>query len=431
LVQELLHRDSFGVSIVTAMRIEIINTGTELMLGGILNTHQQWLCRRLTALGYIVARQTAVADRGDAIMEAVREALGRADLVITTGGLGPTSDDITRDLIAEMVGKKLVVDENVMERIENYFASRKRRMPESTKRQAEVPESSIVFQNDHGTAPGLAIEASPKRWLVLLPGPPRELRPMFDKDVVGFLSREFPTKSFVCRTLNTTGLGESFVEEKIDRPLAPLVEKGLELGYCARIGLVTVRFVAHGDGAEDLVANAEAIVRRILGPYIFSSGEQTIEESVVQLLTEEKKTVAVAESCTGGLICNRLTNVPGASAVLMAGMVTYSNESKQRLLRVHAQTLAAHGAVSEQVAREMAEGARKETGTHFGIAVTGIAGPGGGSAEKPVGTVFIAIADEKGTTVQQQFYPFDRETFKYAVSQQALDLLRRKALGRE
>lgn len=398
------------------------------MLGGILNTHQQWLCRRLTDLGYIVARQTAVADRGEAIIEAVREALGRANLVITTGGLGPTSDDITRDLIAELVGKKLIVDDGVMARIEKYFASRKRKMPESTKRQAQIPEGSVVFQNEHGTAPGLAIEAASKRWLVLLPGPPRELKPMFDKDVVALLQREFPTKKFVCRTLNTTGLGESFVEEKIDGPLAPLIKEGLELGYCARIGLVTVRFVAHGDHAEDLVSRAEAIVRRILGKFIFSTGDETMEEAVVRLLREQKKTVAVAESCTGGLICNRITNIPGASAVLMAGMVTYSNESKQRLLGVSAESLATHGAVSEQVAREMTEGARQRAGTDYSIAVTGIAGPTGGTPEKPVGTVYIAVAGPKGTTVQQQFYPFDRETFKYAVSQQALDLLRRTAL---
>ena len=413
------------------IRIEIINTGTELMLGGILNTHQQWLCRRLTDLGYIVARQTAVADRSDAIIDAVREAIGRADLVITTGGLGPTSDDITRDLIAELVGKKLVVDDEVIARMEKYFASRNRRMPESTKRQAQVPEGSVVFQNDHGTAPGLAIEAGSKRWLILLPGPPRELRPMFDKDVVALLQREFPTRKFVCRTLNTTGLGESFVEEKIDGPLEPLIKEGVELGYCARIGLVTVRFVAHGDRAEELVSRAEAIVQRVLGPYIFSTGEKTMEQAVVALLTEQKKKVAVAESCTGGLICNRMTNVPGASAVLMAGLVTYSNESKEQLLGVRAEILAAHGAVSEQVAREMAEGARKRGGTDYSIAVTGIAGPGGGSPEKPVGTVFIAVASDKGTTVQRQFYPFDRETFKYAVSQQALDLLRRAALAHD
>jgi nicotinamide-nucleotide amidase len=418
-------------------RIEIINTGTELMLGGILNTHQQWLCRRLTDLGYIVARQTAVADQGTQIIEAVRDALGRADLVITTGGLGPTSDDITRDLIAELIGKKLVVDNEVVARMEKYFAVRKRPMPESTKRQAQVPQGALVFYNNHGTAPGLALEVNPnnlraqggKSWLVLLPGPPRELRPMFDEDVVPFLGREFPTKKFVCRTLNTTGMGESTVEEKIDAPLAPLVKEGLELGYCARIGLVTVRFVAHGEGAEQLVARAEAIVKQNLGAHVYSAGEETLEQAVVQLLTEQQKTVAVAESCTGGLICNRLTNVPGASAVLMSGMITYSNEAKQALLGVSADTLDRYGAVSEHVAREMADGARRSAQTEYAIAVTGIAGPTGGTAQKPVGTVYIAVAGDGGTIVQRQFYPFDRETFKYAVSQQALELLRRIALG--
>lgn len=416
-------------------RIEIINTGTELMLGGILNTHQQWLCRRWTDLGYIVARQTAVADEGNAIVEAVREALTRADLVITTGGLGPTSDDITRDLIAELIGKKLVVDHQVIWRMEKYFALRHRTMPENSKRQAQVPEGAIVFYNNHGTAPGLALELNPNRlradsaksWLILLPGPPRELKPMFDEYLVPFLAREFPTNKFVCRTLNTTGIGESFVEEKIDGPLAPLVKEGLELGYCARIGLVTVRFVAHGEGAEELVSRAEAIVRDILGPCIYSVGEDTMEHVIVQLLTEQKKTVAVAESCTGGLICNRLTNVSGASAVLMHGMVTYSNEAKRTQLGVGAESLEKFGAVSETVAREMAEGARRVGKTDYAIAVTGIAGPSGGTQQKPVGTVYIAVSSDKGTTVQRQFYPFDRETFKYAVSQQAMELLRRTA----
>ena len=418
-------------------RIEIINTGTELMLGGILNTHQQWLCRRLTDLGYIVARQTSVADEGKQIIEAVREALGRADLVITTGGLGPTSDDITRDLIAGLIGKKLVVDDKVIARMEKYFALRKRLIPENAKRQAQIPEGAVVLYNNHGTAPGLALEVNPNRlragegksWLVLLPGPPRELPPMFDEDVVPFLAREFPTKKFICRTLNTTGLGESLVEEKIDAPLAPLVKEGLELGYCARIGLVTVRFVAHGEGAEALVARAETIVKQILGPHVYSVGEDSLEHSVVQILTERKKTLAVAESCTGGLICNRLTNVPGASAVLMSGMITYSNQSKRDLLGVSTGALDTYGAVSEHVAREMADGARRSARTDYAIAVTGIAGPSGGTPQKPVGTVYIAVAGEGGTIVQRQFYPFDRETFKYAVSQQAFDLLRRMVFG--
>jgi nicotinamide-nucleotide amidase len=418
-------------------RIEIINTGTELMLGGILNTHQQWLCRRLTDLGYIVARQTAVADEGKAIVEAVREALSRADLVITTGGLGPTSDDITRDLIAELIGKKLVADNEVIARMDKYFALRHRTIPENSKRQGQVPEGGTVFYNNHGTAPGLALEVNPnklraqgaKSWLILLPGPPRELRPMFDDDVVPFLARVFPTKKFVCRTLNTTGLGESFVEEKIDGPLQPLIKEGLELGYCARIGLVTVRFVAHGEGAEALANRAESLVRGILGPLIFSVDDETIEDAVVRLLAEREKTVAVAESCTGGLICNRLTNVSGASSVLMSGMVTYSNESKRDLLGVSAESLEKFGAVSEAVAREMAEGARGRAKTDFAIAVTGVAGPTGGTPQKPVGTVYIALASATGTIVQRQFYPFDRETFKYATSQQALELLRRVALG--
>jgi nicotinamide-nucleotide amidase len=249
---------------------------------------------------------------------------------------------------------------------------------------------------------------------------------MFTASVLPILLKEFPrAQTFVCRTLHTTGMGESAVEEKIAGPLQPLVKAGLELGYCARIGEVDVRLVARGEKAAGMVNQAEGIIRQLLGPLIFTDGDGTLESSLVQLLTSRNKTVALAESCTGGFIAHRITNVPGASAVLTGGLVTYSNEAKNNLLGVREETLASHGAVSEPVAREMAEGARSRLATDFALAVTGIAGPGGGSAEKPVGTVFIALAGDRETIVEKRFNPFDRETFKFVTSQQALDLLRR------
>lgn len=420
------------------MNVELINTGSELMLGRVLNTHQQWLCRRLADLGYVVTRQVAVADTGPDIEQAVREALGRADLVITTGGLGPTSDDITRDLVAQLLGRKLHEDAEALANIEKFFSARKRQMPVSTRVQALVPDDSIVLQNANGTAPGLAIVVKPNRfradanvsWLVMLPGPPRELRPMFTNQVVPLLRGALPLESeFVCRTLRTTGIGESLVQERINGPLASLVAQGLGVGYCAHVLQVDVRLAARGPAATMLVSKAEAIVRALLTKESFGEEDEELEAVIVRLLTARKQTLALAESCTGGALAQRLTNVPGASAVLLAGLVTYSNAAKQKFLGVRAETLAAHGAVSEAVARDMAEGARRETGADFALSVTGIAGPGGGSEAKPVGTVFIGLAGSANTKVLKQFNPYDRETFKQATANQALEMLRRVLVG--
>lgn len=417
------------------MRIEIINTGSELMLGRVLNTHQQWLCRQLADRGYVVDRQVAIDDSGPAIQGAVREALAHADLIIVTGGLGPTSDDRTRDLVASLLRRTLREDPVVGSHIERFFAGRNRAMPPSTRIQAMVPEGATVLMNAFGTAPGLVIDvpvassAEASRLLIMLPGPPRELRPMFLDQALPIVQERFPIGgAFVCQTLRTTGLGESQVEEKIAGALKPLTDAGLELGYCARPGEVDVRFVARSTRADALVDEAIRITRGLLTDSVFGEADELIEASVVQLLTERNQTVVLAESCTGGFIAHRLTNIPGASAVLLAGLVTYSNDAKQNLLGVRSETLAAHGAVSEAVAREMADGARARIGADYAVAVTGIAGPGGGTPEKPVGTVFLALSSANGTLALKRMNPWERETFKYVTSQQALDLLRRKIL---
>ncbi len=412
---------------------ELINTGSELMLGRVLNTHQQWICRQLADLGFVVSRQTAVPDTGEDIQTAVQESLGRADLIITTGGLGPTSDDITRDRIARLLGKPLRLDAAVLEQIARRFALLKRPMPESTRVEALVPEGALVLPNQHGTAPGLAIEVRPNpfrpgqsSWLIMLPGPPRELRPMFTDSVVPLLRRALPLSSaFVCRTLRSTGIGESMVEERVGPALREFVESGLQLGYCARPGQVDVRLAAQSPDAARLVSEAEAVVRRQLGHHLYGTDQDDLESVLIQRLTQRGETLALAESCTGGGIADRLTNVPGASAALLAGFVTYSNAAKQKLLGVSAEALAQHGAVSEVVARQMAEGARRETGANYALSVTGIAGPSGGTAAKPVGTVFIGLAGPFDTKLEPHFNPWDRETFKQVTAQQALDLLRR------
>ena len=258
------------------MNVEIVNTGSELMLGRVLNTHQQWLCRRLADLGHVVTRQVAIADTGGEIQQAVREALSRADLIITTGGLGPTSDDLTRDLIAELLGKKLIENQDVLAHIENFFAKRNRPRPAKTSVETFVPEDALVFLNQFGTAPGLAMRVDAdggmaqrpssilhppsSRWLIMLPGPPRELRPMFDDSIVPLIKREFADEIFACRTLRTTGLGESTVQDKVENDLLPLLKCGLEVGYCARPGAVDVRLTASGAGAEKIVQIGRAHV---------------------------------------------------------------------------------------------------------------------------------------------------------------------------
>jgi nicotinamide-nucleotide amidase len=417
------------------MHVELINTGSELILGRVLNTHQQWLCRELADAGYLVSRQLAVPDAGADIQQALQESLTRSDLVIVTGGLGPTSDDVTRTFIAQLLGKGLHEDPAIIEHIRGFFQARGRPMPDSTRIQAQVPDGALVLPNPHGTAPGLAMEVRPNpfrpdrapSWIFMLPGPPRELRPMYEASVVPLLQRVLPPPALcVCRTLRSSGIGESLVEERIATDLQSLMGKGLQVGYCARPGQVDVRFVAQGAAARELVDEACAWVRTRLGRHVYGEEDDEIESALVSELTRRGETLSLAESCTGGLLAHRITNVPGASAVLMAGMVTYSNESKQSLLGVRSETLAQHGAVSEAVVREMVEGARHRTGTTYAVGVTGIAGPGGGSQEKPVGTVHIGLAAPSGTTAIRRHNPFDRETFKNVTAQQAMELLWRE-----
>ncbi len=418
------------------MEIELITIGTELLLGQVLDTHQQWLGQRLADSGYTLSRQVTVPDNGPAICGAVQTALGRADLVITTGGLGPTSDDVTRGLLADLLARPLGPDASVAAHIEGFFERHNRPMPGSVLVQAQVPEGAVVFPNEHGTAPGLAIEASPNpfragggsAWLIMLPGPPRELRPMFDDQVLPFINKYLPLeKEFHCRTLRSLGIGESVVEEMLLGPLQPLMDRGLELGFCARIGQVDIRLSGIGPGMSAIIAEAEAAIRAAIDKQIYGTDDETIEQVVVGQLIATGETLAVAESCTGGFLGHHITNVPGASAIFAGGVLAYSNAMKQKLLGVKKSTLAEHGSVSKPVAIEMAEGALTVSGADHALSVTGIAGPGGGTPDKPVGTVWLGMASRGGRPLAiRKFHPYDRETFKHATVHQALELLRRR-----
>ncbi|MDB6039502.1 MAG: CinA-like protein, partial [Verrucomicrobiales bacterium] len=361
-----------------------------------------------------------------AIQEAVREAMQRADLIVTTGGLGPTSDDLTRQLIAELLHAKLQENISVRERIESFFTRRNRPIPPGTEVQALIPAGAEVLMNEFGTAPGLWMPFA-RGMILMLPGPPRELRPMFSNQALPLIEKRFGKPvNLACLTLKSAGIGESMVEDRIQEPLQKLVEGGLTIGYCARVGEVDIRLSAQGENGNAMVAEAEEIVREQIDKHIFGTGDDSMEGVVVKILTDQKKTLALAESCTGGYIANRITNISGASAVFMGGAVTYSNEAKQSLLNVNAATISQFGAVSEQTAREMAKGALERFNADYAISVTGIAGPNGGTDDKPVGTVFIGFADASDTIVVRQLNQFDRETFKFLTSQQALEILRRR-----
>jgi len=407
----------------------VINTGTELLLGDVLNSHLRFIAQEIFPLGLRIARQIAVPD-GLPIRDALAESLEHANIIFVTGGLGPTTDDITREITAELLGLELRHDPAVMNAITTRAARRGFRLTDRIARQAEVPEGAMVLPNENGSAPGLylAAEANPEKkrpHVFLLPGPPRELHPMFKDSVLPLLRQIAPQQNATSRRVyRVVGLGESLVEEAIGTQL--LEVSGLELGYCARPGEVDLRVIGEAAALEQ----AEKIVTEGLGAAVFSSDGRNLEEVVVQLLTERRQTVAIAESCTGGFLAHRITNVPGASAIFLSGYLTYSNEAKTAMLGVAPRLIAEHGAVSDAVAKSMAEGARRQANASFALATTGIAGPGGGTEEKPVGTVFIALAcDGSPTEARQLFYPDDRQTFKELTTQAALDMLLRRLLA--
>ncbi len=406
------------------MRIEILNTGTELLLGNTVNTHAAWFGRELFKLGLRIARQTTVPD-GDAIRDAMIESLTRTDVLIVTGGLGPTSDDLTREITAEVLGLDLITDEAALRSLEAFFALRGKSMAEANLKQALTPVGADVLPNAQGTAPGVYV---PPRLngrsncaVFLLPGPPRELYPMFHNEVVPRL-RALAGVEDIKKVLELkfTGIGESDFHQGVDSKLASVPD--LEYGYCAHIGEVDLRLI----GSSAALQAGRAIALESFYQNLVSDDGSSLESTVVKMLAERNITLATAESCTGGLISHRITEVPGASAVFTHGFVVYANQAKIDLLDVSREALENHGAVSQVVACQMAAGALSASGADIAVAVTGIAGPDGGTAEKPVGTAWIGLAKKNlAATAFKVFHPRNRHDFKLAVSQAALDAVRR------
>jgi len=409
------------------MQIVLVNTGTELLLGNVQDAHLVFIAREIFPLGLRIEEQRTVPDT-EAIRNMLAELFARCEILFVTGGLGPTSDDITREMVAESLGLELRQDPQLLTSLRQRLRLRGIKWAAGIARQADVPSGAQVLPNENGSAPGLYLKANinpriSSPHLFVLPGPPRELQPMFRKTVMPLLRSIAPSSAIEQRVYKVAGVGESSVEEAIGEKV--LAIPGIELGYCARPGEVDVRII----GEPETIQQADTIIRSALGFSILSTADETLEEIVVRLLTKRNQTLATAESCTGGLIANRITNVPGASSAFIAGYVCYANQAKSDMLNVDPKLVERHGAVSESVARALAEHARACAGSDYALATTGVAGPTGGSPEKPVGTVYVALAlAELETIVKKFFFPTDRETFKELVAQSALDLLRRKIL---
>lgn len=407
------------------MRTILVNTGTELLLGDVQDAHLAFIAREIFPFGLRIEERRTVPDT-EVIRRTLTELFPRCEILFVTGGLGPTTDDITREMVADSLGLKLHQDPQLLASLQQRLQVRRIKWTSGIARQADVLPGAQVLPNENGSAPGFYVKANvnpcvPSPHVFVLPGPPRELQPMFKKFAMPVLRSIIRTPSLERRSYNISGMGESLVERAIGKKI--LAIPGIELGYCARPGEVEVRII----GSPDAIQSADTIIHAQLGLSIFSTNDEALEAVIVKLLHQRNETLATAESCTGGLIADWITNVPGASEVFIAGYVTYANASKADILNVDPKLIEKHGAVSEPVARAMAEGARSRAGSTHAVATTGVAGPSGGSDEKPVGTVYVALASAASDTlVKKFFFPTDRETFKQLTTAATLDLLRRK-----
>jgi nicotinamide-nucleotide amidase len=407
---------------------EIIAVGSELLTPFRTDTNSLWLTDRLNSVGVEVKLKTIVGDDDARLEETIRDALKRSGIVVLTGGLGPTEDDITRKIAARALGRRLSLDERVLEEIRAKFMRWGRKMPEINARQAMVMEGAEVLPNPNGSAPGMYLEHD-SRVVALLPGPPREMKPMFDEHVLPRIATRAGGVRVARRVLRVAGLGESAVDERI----APVYTqyKNPQTTILFTNTDIEIHLTAQGkteQEAELLLDGLSGQIEERLGDAVFAFRGETMEEVVGLRLAVGGFNLAVAESCTGGLIAHRLTEVPGSSTYFTEGLVTYSNEAKTRLLGVPEELIERHGAVSAEVAEAMAEGVKRRASTDFGLAVTGVAGPGGGTADKPVGLVYVSLSDDAHTEHRRLMLPGDRHLIRWRASQAALDLLRRRLI---
>lgn len=407
------------------MRAEIISVGTELLLGQIVDTNAPYLGKVLSALGIDTYYRVTVGDNSTRLADTLKTALGRADIVITIGGLGPTQDDLTKETIAEVLGERMVNDPESEKSLRAFFDMRGLKIAESNLKQALIPESGMAVPNSMGTAPGIIVEKNGKI-AIALPGPPNEFIPMLVNSIVPYLGGKTASSPSVIesRVLRVIGIGESAAEEKIkslldgSNPSIAPYAKSAEVHF-----RITAKALDH-EAAIRMIDDLDSKAREILGDYVYGVDEETLESVVVDLLRKKGLKLALAESCTGGLISNRITNIPGNSDVFLAGIVTYSNEAKTAFLGVSHDLLMTRGAVSPEVAEAMASGAAKATGADIAVSVTGIAGPAGATSEKPVGLVYIGISAPDGVRAEKNVYGGSRLDIKYRTSQTALNMIR-------
>ncbi len=413
------------------MKIEVVTIGDELLLGYTIDTNAAHLARALAAEGVEIERRTTCGDAPESIASAVREALDRSGAVITTGGLGPTSDDLTKPSIAALFGRAMVLDESHLEWMQERWRTRfNRPMPESNRQQAMLPEGARKLVNHHGSAPGIWLEDERGRWIAMLPGVPREMRGMLADTLLPLIRARAGDAGTVVRsrTLRTTGIGESHIADLVDG-----IEGGVGIGlaYLPNADGTDLRLTVRNVGAvtaDESLAQASERLRTVVGDFVYGEDTTDLATVVLELCRARAVSVAVAESCTGGMLGMRLTAVPGSSDVMRGGVIAYDNSVKERLLGVSGAVLREHGAVSEEVARAMATGARAALGADAALAITGIAGPEGGTEDKPVGTVWIAL-DYRGDVQARRFAMVgDRAEIRHRSAQAALEMLRRKLL---
>ena len=405
------------------MTAEIIAIGTEILLGDIVNTNAAYLARELAQLGINTYHQEVVGDNPERVLETFEHAFERANLVITSGGLGPTQDDLSKEMGAKFFGVPLKEDSKARAHIEGYMQRLGRSITENNWKQAMLPEGSLPLYNNNGTAPGFILNRD-ERILIMLPGPPSELIPMFADQVIPYL-RALSEDVLISRTLHICGTGESAVESILQEQMRKMTNP--TLAPYAKEGTVDLRITAKAKSEEvarEMIAPVEEEIREIFGQQVFGADADTLESVVVELLAARGWHVATAESCTAGWASGRIVNYPGASKVLEGGLVTYSNEAKMALLRVKKETLDQYGAVSVQTAAEMAEGAAKILGTETAVSITGIAGPGGGTDEKPVGTVCVGVFCQGKIKTERFQFSRNREANRRLSVVKALDMLR-------
>ncbi len=409
------------------MKAEILAVGTELLMGQIANTNAQYISSRLPDAGIGVYYHDVVGDNPERLKQSLDLALSRSDVIILTGGLGPTQDDLTKETVAAAVNRQLVLDQESLDVMEEFFKKHCRKMTHNNVKQAYLPEGCIIVRNRNGTAPGCIMEDNGKI-IVMLPGPPSEMKPMFEETVMPYFAAKSDYR-LESRFLRIFGIGESAVEDM----LLDLIEKQTNptIAPYAKDGEVTLRITARYDKScpnEDLIGPVEDEIRRRLRDAVYSNDNSSLDEIAARLLIDSKMTLSIAESCTGGMVSSRLTDMPGISEVFDRAIVTYSNRAKMEELGVAQETLDTFGAVSEQTAREMAEGVRRVSETDIGISVTGIAGPGGGSEEKPVGLVYAALSHKDGTVVKKLDLWGSRSRIRNVTCLHVFDMLRRHLL---